>query len=224
MAEHSEEALFREINDELRQDSIAKIWKRYGAYILGVTIAIIIGVAGYQGWKTYDTHHREKYGERLHAAFTLAAQGKIDAAVTDLNALAKKAGGGYAMIARFKEAALLLEKKDASGAIAIYDALSANASLDPLYRDIAAIESAQASISLPGAEAHADAVIKRLQPIEAADNPLRFSAQEVSAAYYLKKGDRKKAHDLFNAIATDASAPQSLRTRAGELAAALAAN
>lgn len=220
VAEHSDEALFREINDELRQENFAKFWKAYGAYILGLSIAIILGVAAFQGWKAYDTHRREKYGESLHTAFVQAARGNTDAAIKDLRALADKAGGGYAMIARFKEAALLAHGKDPAKAIAIYDSISANTALDPLYRDIATLEGAQTALNLSATDGAA--VIKHIEPIEAADNPLRFTARELHAAYALKAGDRKKAHELFKAIATDASAPQSLRARAQELAAALA--
>ncbi len=42
--------LFEEIDDELRQDRAHKLWRAYGQYVIGAVLALVIGVAGYQGW------------------------------------------------------------------------------------------------------------------------------------------------------------------------------
>ena len=42
--------IFDEIEEDLRRDRMKEIWQRYGNYILGLAVLIIIGVAGRQGY------------------------------------------------------------------------------------------------------------------------------------------------------------------------------
>ncbi len=52
-------------------------------------------------------------------------------------------------------------------------------------------------------------------------NPMRYSAQELSAMLALWTGDLKKAKEIYTTLSQDAAAPSGLRTRAGELLAVL---
>jgi hypothetical protein len=65
-------------------------------------------------------------------------------------------------------------------------------------------------------------VIARLAPLTANDNPWRPTALELTASAHLKSGDRAAALDLYKKLADDLAAPQGLRARAAEMAAALA--
>ena len=64
--------------------------------------------------------------------------------------------------------------------------------------------------------------IERLQRLTESGNPWRASALELTAAAKLKAGDRNGALDIYKALADDLTAPQKLRARAAEMAAALA--
>ena len=46
--------IFKEVDEELRRDNFAKLWKKYGRAILGLALAIVLAVAGVQGWRAYD--------------------------------------------------------------------------------------------------------------------------------------------------------------------------
>ena len=72
VADETDNVLFREIEDELRQERAKKLWKNYGRYIIATVVALVIGVAGYQGWRTYDISSRTADGERFAAALKLA--------------------------------------------------------------------------------------------------------------------------------------------------------
>ena len=52
-------------------------------------------------------------------------------------------------------------------------------------------------------------------------SPWRATALELTAAARLKSGDTSGALTLYNSLADDLAAPQSLRARAAEMAAAL---
>ena len=58
MAEPIEDGIFREIDEELRQENFAKLWKKYGNLIIAGAIVLVVAVGGYQGWRNYDLNAR----------------------------------------------------------------------------------------------------------------------------------------------------------------------
>ena len=59
----SDESLFREVDEEVRQDQLKKIWDRYGNIILAVCLAVIALVAGIKGWEYWQTKQAEAAAE-----------------------------------------------------------------------------------------------------------------------------------------------------------------
>ena len=41
--------IFREIDEELRRDSLAQLWKKYGHYVIGLAVLIVIATAAIVG-------------------------------------------------------------------------------------------------------------------------------------------------------------------------------
>ncbi|HKX07961.1 MAG TPA: hypothetical protein VJN67_07185, partial [Stellaceae bacterium] len=124
---------------------------------------------------------------------------------------------GRAIIARFEAAALRARAGDPAAAIAAYDAIAKDGSIDLVYRDLATVLwglHALDTIDPP-------AVIERLQPLTAQDNPWHATAIEVTAAAHLKTGDRAAAKAEYQKIADDLKAPRGVRARATEMLAAL---
>ena len=67
----SDESLFREVDEEVRKEQIAKIWKRYGNVFVGLSIGIVVAVAGLKGWQYWQRVQAEKAGSAYFAAATL---------------------------------------------------------------------------------------------------------------------------------------------------------
>ena len=42
--------IFREVDEDIRRDQIKKLWDRFGPYVLGLALLIVLGTAGYRGW------------------------------------------------------------------------------------------------------------------------------------------------------------------------------
>ena len=45
----SDETIFREVDEEVRAEQFQKLWKRYGAYVTGAAVGIVVAVAGIKG-------------------------------------------------------------------------------------------------------------------------------------------------------------------------------
>ncbi|MCH7958440.1 MAG: tetratricopeptide repeat protein [Proteobacteria bacterium] len=214
MADPVEDSLFREIEEDLRQEHWAKLWKRYGNYAVGAVLALVLSVAGYQGWRVYDIATRQSDGERFAAALKLADDKQTQAAAEAFAGLAADATAGYALLARFQEAALLAKRGDPAAA---YAELAQDPGVDAVYRDLAVILGAFNEMNGPGA----GDLSARLAPLTADGNPWHHSAKELIAVLAARAGDRTKARALFTDLAADATAPQGIRARASEMLAIL---
>jgi hypothetical protein len=213
LADPTESSLLREIDEELRQERLKKLWQRHGWAVAVAALAVVAAVAGYQGWRAYDLKARREAGERLAAAQALAERAQPEVAAAAFAELARDAGSGYALLARFQEAALLARSGDRAGAAARYRALAEGAGGDALYRDLAVLLGAMHEAGM----ADPALLAERIEPLTRPGNPWRHSARELAAALAEMKGERQRAKELYAALGADAEAPESLRRRADEM-------
>jgi hypothetical protein len=205
--------IFQEIDEELRRENFAKLWQRYGHYVIGLAILIVVLSGAVVGWRGYQRTQREAEGERYALGLDLARQGKDKDAVDIFSALARQAGGGHAVLARFEEGALKARSGDSAGAVAMYDLLAADGSIDPAYRDLATLLAAQCQLK----DGDPKAVIERLVPLAASPGAWHPTALELTALAQLKEGDKAAALATYRRIADDREAPPGLRERATEI-------
>ncbi len=209
-----QDLLLREIDEELKQENLQKIWKKYGTLIVAGSIALVAAVAGFKGWQSYELNQRIEQGERFAAAQKLAGDGKADAARDAFAAMAEDSTAGYTMLARFQLAALAANSGDTAGAVGSYQAIADDGAVADVYRDLAVVLGALAEID---SKAGAGALTARAEQLVQGSSPWRFSAKEVSALAAMKNGDNKTARMRYDELAKEAAAPQGLRTRAGEM-------
>ena len=208
--------IFREIDEELRRDNLLKLWSRYGRYVIAVAVLALVIAGGIVAWREHQASERRAQGQRYSNALALVRGGKDGEAATVFALLARE-GGGYSLLAAFEEAELLAKSGDRKGAIAAYDRIAGSSGIDPEFRDLAVLLSAAQLL----ADGDAGAASEHLQKLTANGNPWRASALDLTAAAKLKAGDRSGALAIYKELADDLSAPQGLRARAAEMAAAL---
>jgi hypothetical protein len=208
--------IFREIEDELRRDNLLKLWQRYGKYVIAVAVLAIAIAGGIVAWRDHQASERRAQGARYSSALALVREGKA-AEAARLFALLAREGGGYSLLAAFEEAEILARSGDRKAAIAAYDLLAGGSGTDPEFRDLAVLLSVMHGLP----DGDPKAAVERLRKLSASGNPWRASALDLTAAAKLKSGDRGGALEIYQQLADDLSAPQGLRARAAEMAAAL---
>jgi hypothetical protein len=210
--------IFREIDEELRRDNLTKLWARYGHFVIGFAVLIVLITAAIVGWREYQTRQRHAESLRYAAALELAQKNEVAKAADAFAVLAREAGGGGAVLARLQEAALRAKAGDEPAAIASYKALARDGSVDATYRDLATLLGALHELG----SAEPKAVIAEVEPLTKDGNPWRPTAREITALAHLRADERNEARDIYKTLADDLAAPQALRQRAAEMAAALA--
>ena len=212
--ENKEGDLFiREVNEDLRAERQAELWKKYGNYVIGVAVGIVLIVAGYQGWNAYDRNQKEQMAEQFNQATALVKAEKLDEGQRALASLANDGSKGYRVLARLQEAAIFAKKGDRAAATAVYWELADDNSVNQLYRGLAVVLGALNGVDDIGA----DQLKQRLLPLTNAQNPWRHSALELMAVVEMKAGNRDKALETFKMLAEDATSPQGVRNRATQL-------
>jgi hypothetical protein len=208
--------IFREIDEELRYEKLQRLWRRYRVVIIALVAGLILGTAGYVGWKDYAEKQAQERARAFAAALDAAAQPDDAAALAALDAVAA-GSDGYAALARLQKAAVELRSGNTAGAVAVYESLAADTSVEATFRDLAVVLLAVNSLDT----GEPDEIIARLAPLTADSNAWRHSARELTALLMLRKGDTAGARDLLTALSADVAAPAGLRQRAEELLAGL---
>jgi hypothetical protein len=209
--------IFREIDEELRRDNVAKLWKRYGNYVIAVAIVIVVATAAIVIWRDYEEGQRAEQSLAYSAAVAAARNTGPEAGVQALAPVIADAQAPYSVLARFQAAALLAEQGDSAGALGEYDALSKDSAVPERLRELATVlYGLHALDTVEPAE-----IIARLEPLTAAGSPWRYSAMELTGLAARRSGDTARAREIFTTLADDLDAPQALRGRAAEMLAAL---
>jgi hypothetical protein len=208
--------IFREIDEELRRDNLLKLWSRYARYIVALAILVLVIAGGIVAWRDHQASERRAQSTRYASALSLVREGK-DAEAAKVFAMIGGESGGYAILALFEEAELLVKSGDRQGAVAAYDRITAAGGLDPAFRELAIL----LSVMHGTPETDQRATIDRLAPMTVTGNPWRPTALELTAIARLQSGDKSGALDLYKTLADDLAAPPGLRSRAAEMAAAL---
>ena len=124
--------IFREVDEELQQERAAKLWSKYGGWVIAISLAVVLGVAGNVFWTNYKADARAKQSAALESALLPLADDQPAAAATALSQFAGDADAGYAMIARFQEAAAHVKAGDVDGAAATYQAIASDSATPSL--------------------------------------------------------------------------------------------
>ncbi len=208
--------IFKEVDEELRRDHAAQVWKKYGHFVIGAAVAVVLATAAYQAWTWWDLEQRTELSRSYAAAVELLEQGKSEEAAAAFGELAA-AGSGYGTLAAFNRARLLAEAGEIAAAVETWDRLAASASAGPAFRGAATLLSVMHQ-SDSGDPAELEA---RLAPLTAEDSGFRPIALELTAVMALRRGDRARAREIYTGLADDRTAPVALRGRASQMLAAL---
>jgi hypothetical protein len=206
--------VFREVDEEVRREQLLKLWRRHSKHVIAAVLLVLAVVAAVLGWRAWQEQRRI---ERANAYLAAAALPPAEA-VGAYDAMAGE--DGYGVLARLREAALLAELGRKAEALAAFEAVSLDRGVPQVYRDLAVILHAQHALG----QADSGELIRRLEPLTAADNPWRFPAMELTALAELHAGNTARARTLFLTLADDPAAPAGLRGRASEIAATLSAS
>lgn len=211
------EAFYREVDEEVRREQLTGYWKRYGKAMVAAIILVLAAVAGFLWWQQHKLEQAGAHGEVLTAAFDDIQAGKAKEAGAKLDQLVKEGGPGYQAAATLTQADYAIQNNQTAAAIAAFRKVADDKNLPEPYRNLALVR----MTALQFDTLNPDVVISRLKPLAQAGNPWFGSAGEMVAVAYLKQNKPQLAAPIFAGIAKDKTVPDSLRSRAVQMAGSL---
>ncbi len=202
------ENIIREIDEELRSDRMRNLWRRFGPYVIGAAVAVVLVVAVNEGWSWWQNSNAARSSDQFYAALELADGTDVAAAQKALEDVAAQGSGAYPSLARFRQAALLAKDGKTAEAVAAYDALSTRETNSHL-RDLALVLAG--FILVDGGDVAQ--VEQRVGGLIAPVNPLRNAAREALGLVKYRAGDIDGARTEFEAILGDPLSSQESRNR-----------
>ena len=191
--------LLRELEEDIRQERIDKLWKHGGKVLLAISAAIILVTAAYE---LLEYRHRSVAMERTDiflAGVEHAKSADYNGAIAQFDKLTQDEKSSYYGIAMLKKAAAQVAAGDKEGAIKTYKTLSAQPGI---YGQLAKLY------------ASADGTI-----VDAPDDksaPFYYSLRELKAWQLFDKGKKDESIKLFVDLYQDTSAPPSMHIRVRE--------
>lgn len=204
----SQDNIFREVDDELRSDRMRNLWRRFGPYVIGAAIAVVLLVAVNEGWTWWQKSNSARASDEFYAALDLKDGGDLAGAQAALDKIIASGNGGYAQIARFSEAGLLIKQGKTAEAVAVYDALGATEG-NARLRELALILAANTLVD--GGDVAA--VQQRVGALATTENPMRNAAREALGLTQYKAGQLEEARLNFEAVLVDPLASTDMRRR-----------
>lgn len=201
--------IFREVDEEVRRSRAEAMWRKYSGLLFAVCVLIVLAVAGWRFFEWRRETAAAAAGARFEEALQLLQTGKTAEGEAAMAKIAGEETGIYRTLAQLR-AGSDLARRDKGAAIKAFDAIAADAAVEPGLRDVARLRAAAVAVDVEGfAE-----VERRMGPLLTASSTWRHAARELLAASALKVNDLGKARQLLDSIIIDNEAPAAVKARA----------
>ena len=194
-AEYAEDALYREVWEDVNNEKTQQFLKKYWRHIVGATVAIMIVVCGIQFVK-----QRRMAAKMATAQIYETAIANVDAGA--LANLAKNSDGATADLALFQSYLIDDDVKK------LEDLAQNGRTRD--YRDLARLHLA----SINGDKMSAAEFEKYLSSMDTKKSPFYYTSRLMVAEKYLADGNKDAADAILDVIIGDSDAPRSVSAHA----------
>ncbi len=205
------EEFIREVDEELKEEKYAKLWKKIGPYVISLAVGIILFTTGFVGWQNFIENKKQRLGDDFTSAVELIKEKDLDTALIALDRITDEASDGYVTMAKMKKASILIGKGQVNQGLEIYLDLETSA-VDQSFRNIASI------LYVLNAMDHKspDILIEKIEKLTT-NSEWSFSALEIKAFLFFKNNQINKAKETFEKIINKQNAPATLAGRARDM-------
>jgi hypothetical protein len=208
------DTFMREVDDAVRADVARDFAARFGKPLIALLVVGLIALAGWLYWQSRTQDSSGALGTQLSAVLDTMGQQRPKAAATAADALAKGDDPTYRALALMVQGNAAMAQGDMRGAAAKFSTVAANPEVDQALRDTALLRQMLAEYET----IEPATLIARLRHLVATPGPAFASAAELTALAELKRGNDRAAGLLFKRIAEAEDVPDSLKSRAVQMA------
>ena len=201
--------ILRQVDEELRQDRLKILWKKYRIYIVGMLILIIGGVFGYQINKSVNQSYYEKTVEKYIA---IAGIKNLNESIKNLSEIEGDNQLFISSIAKIKAANLLMENGNTEESMNKLKEIMNDDNSDKLVADIATYFYLMSNLN----EINKDEINIYITSEREKNSSLKYLFKEAIAIKNLLSGDIDLSKEYFNDLSNDTNAPREIAIRASK--------
>ena len=190
--------IFREVEDDYRQELLLDFWKRHAAAIIAALILILMGAVVFAFYQNWQTRIKEQQTTALSVALVTAQEKPADEGIAALTDVIGKTTGHQRIAARLALARVEAQKGDTVAALATYAAVANDGSANKAETGLARI----AALELQIDTVDPATLAPELAALADDKSPWRFSAPRDAGAAGDPAGQpRRSAPDFHGARA-----------------------
>ena len=205
-----EDALLREVVEDVKNEQLQQLWNKYGLYIIIGVALILTATISFESIKNWREKKNQELSNTYSIAMSMHAQGRLDEGLELYNSLAAKNSGIYDDLAKIQIANVYFEQGKKEDAVNVLSTMIDSSDTISQMKKIATLKLASYKLD---SNAPADEINKLLAAVSN-DEEASDVAKELTAMLYLREKDLEKAKEEYQKIIASGSAPESLKYRA----------
>lgn len=190
-----QDAFIREVDEDLKNESLKKLWDKYGLFITLFVVIVLTLAVSYESLKSWYIKRAENWSEIYATALSLQNQGRYDDSSQALSMIVDKKFGAFADLARMQQVNILIDSGKTEEAKELLSNIISEKSVNPQLQDVALIKLAsykQDTASRQEMEDLLSPIIKNPK------NAWYAFAQDMLAMVSIRDGDTKTAKEIYN--------------------------
>ena len=173
--------IFDEVSEDLRQDQILQVWRKYSKVLIGLVTIIILSIVGFKGYNSWKKNQLNTKAEYFFNSLETLENKKFKESIElFLNSPSQK-DDGYSMLSKFGLAEANYKNNDLDKMISNYKAIYDNKNIDDHYQYLARFLSVIKDDKSSYQQLH-----DRLKPILNSPNKLQSLAAELEIILFIK--------------------------------------
>ncbi len=202
-------AFVEEVEEDIRQEKIKKMWRRFGPPAATVAALIVLGVFSWSFYINAKEQKSRDLSDQFLKAMEQVSLGQTETAQQIFKNLSQSSVKGYEFSSLMALAYQNIQKGDISKALGYYD-LIIQGQFDEAYKNLARVLAAQTSVGMEYYANYQDDIEK----ISASNLALKWSAREVKALHFISLSKMDLAKSELKNLAESTEVPADIRVRA----------
>ena len=203
--------VFDEVEEELRRERYQSALRKWGPWVAGVAVGIVVGVAGWQYWDWRTTTAAEASADQFIAAARLFDDGDLSGADAGFAEMAETGPAGYATLSLLRRGEIAVTQGRNEDAARFFEQ-AADRAPEPFTRELARYKAALAGFDTLSY----DDLSVRLTPLTEGDATFGLLARELMAAAAMRDERWDEARDAYRLISISLDVPEATLQRARE--------
>ena len=200
--------IFDEVSEELKQDQLVQMWKKYSKYIISFVLFVIILISSYQGYVIWNENKLNKSSEEFFKALeNLENKEYLKSSEIFLKSSLEQSSG-YKMLSLFGLAESNFKSGKIKEMISNYESIYENNNIDNYYKHLARILSVMKDDVSPFEDLH-----RRLKPILNNPSKLQMLAAEVEIGIFIRFNKLNKAVQSLKILLNRPNIPYNQKNR-----------